>query len=257
MHAILFFTLVLSVNPTEGKPIPSFDGYELNKLKIVAFSKSKKLLKHIYLNSSKNHTFYCGYSFDTYKIINHEICNYSPRIKSNKRSYRVEFEHVVSLHALGKNLKCWKEPVCIKKSGNTYKGRRCCSRISYEFKQMQSDMHNLYPSIGELNGDRSNLKFGIIDGEERKYGQCDFEVKNRIVEPRESIRGDIARSYFYMSQQYKMAISNDYEKMLREWHLSDPPDEWERTRNILIEDIQGNRNLFVDYPELAERVRDF
>jgi endonuclease I len=60
-----------------------------------------------------------------------------------------------------------------------------------------------------------------------------------------------------MSYQYKMAIPDDYEEMLREWHLSDPPDEWERDRNSLIEDVQGNRNPFIDYPEMDERVRDY
>ena len=53
-----------------------------------------------------------------------------------------------------------------------------------------------------------------------------------------------------------MAIPDDSEEMLREWHLSDPPDEWDRDRNSLIEDEQGNRNLFIDYPEIVERVMD-
>ena len=54
-----------------------------------------------------------------------------------------------------------------------------------------------------------------------------------------------------------MEIPDDYEAMLREWHLSDPPDEWERERNSLIEDEQGNRNTFIDYPEMVESVRGF
>jgi deoxyribonuclease I len=122
---------------------------------------------------------------------------------------------------------------------------------------MQSDMHNLFPTVGEVNGDRSNYIFGEIDGEDRKYGECDFEVAERIAEPKKSIRGDIARSYLYMSHQYKMKIPDDYEELLRRWHLSDPPDEWERDRNSLIEDVQGNRNPFIDYPEMVERVRDY
>ena len=102
-------------------------------------------------------------------------------------------------------------------------------------------MHNLFPTVGEVNGDRSNFIFCEIDGEERKYGECDFEIAERI-----------ARSYFYMSHQYKMKIPDDYEEMLREWHLSDPPEEWERDRNSLIEVVQGNRNPFIDYPEMVE-----
>lgn len=70
--------------------------------------------------------------------------------------------------------------------------------------------------------------FGKIDGEEREYGKCDFEVAERIAEPKKSIRGDIARFYFYMSHQYKMKILDDYDKILREYDLFDPPDKWER-----------------------------
>ena len=239
------------------KPLPHFDSVESHKSNSVSFSKSKRTLKSVYLKSNKNHTFYCGCSFDTNKTIDHNSCNYSPRNNSNKRSYRLEFEHVVPAHALGKNLQCWKEPICSKKSGKMYKGRKCCSKVSDEFRQMQSDMHNLFPAVGEVNGDRSNYIFGEINGEDREYGGCDFELENKTVEPKESIRGDIARSYFYMSHQYKMEIPDDYEAMLREWHLSDPPDEWERERNGLIEDEQGNRNTFIDYPEMVESVRGF
>ncbi|MDO6469820.1 endonuclease [Neptunomonas phycophila] len=50
---------------------------------------------------------------------------------------------------------------------------------------MVTDLHNLVPSVGELNGDRSNFRFGMIPNEPRAYGQCDFEVnfKNRRAEP--------------------------------------------------------------------------
>ncbi|MBT6296585.1 MAG: hypothetical protein HOJ14_08490, partial [Nitrospina sp.] len=52
-------------------------------------------------------------------------------------------------------------------------------------------------------------------------------------------------------------IPNDYEEIFREWSLFDPPDEWERDRNSLIEDVQGNKKPFIDYPEMVERVRDY
>ena len=59
-------------------------------------------------------------------------------------------------------------------------------------------MYNLVPAVGEINGDRSNYKFGLIEDEPRVYGTCDFEVdfRNRIAEPPPHVRGDIARIYF-------------------------------------------------------------
>ena len=250
MQTLLIISLILSATTLPSIP-PTIHQELLQQSNSISFSQSKRTPKSIYLKSNKNHTFYCGCSFDSDKQIDHDSCNYSPRIKSNKRSQQLEFEHVVTAHALGKNLQCWKKPICSKKDGRKYKGRKCCSKVSDEFQQMQSDMHNLFPTVGEVNGDRSNFVFGEIDGE------CDFEVAERTAEPKKSIRGDIARSYFYMSHQYKMEIPDDYEELLRGWHLSDPPDEWERDRNSLIEDVQGNRNPFIDYPEMVERVRDY
>jgi len=66
------------------------------------------------------------------------------------------------------------------------------------FRLMGADLYNLYPSIGEVNGDRSNYSMAIIPGEKRKYGQCDVEIKKRKVEPMESVRGNFARTYLYM-----------------------------------------------------------
>ena len=43
------------------------------------------------------------------------------------------------------------------------------------------------------NGDTAS--YGIIEGENRKFGECDVEIKGRKVEPKEEIRGEIARTF--------------------------------------------------------------
>ena len=89
---------------------------------------------------------------------------------------------------------------------------------------------NLYPAIGELNGDRSNYPFGNIEGEERKYGKCDFERLNRVVEPMPLIRGDIARKYFYVEKKWNMALTFEERYLFTEWNKNDPIDENEIKR---------------------------
>ena len=112
---------------------------------------------------------------------------------------------------------------------------------------MEADMYNLFPAIGEVNGLRSNYPMTIIEGEEREFGKCDVEIKRRRVEPREEVRGEIARTQTYMDSVYpgKGIISKKNRSMFEEWNRSDPVEEWECERAKKIEKIQGNRNEVV------------
>ena len=87
----------------------------------------------------------------------------------------------------------------------------------------------------------------IINGEKREFGKCDVEIKNKKVEPKESIRGEIARTYLYMDSVYpgRGIISNKNRKLFDAWNQSDPVDEWECERAKRIEKIQGNVNEVV------------
>ena len=67
---------------------------------------------------------------------------------------------------------------------------------------MYADIYNLFPTIGEVNKNRKNFGMSIIKGEKMEFGKCDFEIENNKVEPREEIRGIIARTYFYMDFAY-------------------------------------------------------
>jgi deoxyribonuclease-1 len=128
--------------------------------------------------------------------------------------------------------------------------RRECRRYSKQFNHIEADLHNLFPSRTDVNDDRGSFPFGMVKGEARRYGQCDFEVhfKQRKVEPRPAVRGDIARAMFYMADSYGFKIFKRQGQMLARWHQEDPPDAADRRRNDTIERLQGNRNLFIDQP---------
>ena len=212
---------------------------------ITSFSKSKKQLAKVYLDNPI--TLYCGCSFEGKKP-NFSSCGYIPK-KNNKRAHRIEWEHVVPAHVFGIFFSEWTvgHPKCVKKNGKKYKGRRCASKVNEEFKRMEADMYNLFPAIGEVNGLRSNYPMTIIKGEDREFGKCDVEIKSQKVEPRDEVRGEIARTYMYMDSVYpgKGIISKNNRSMFGEWNRSDPADEWECERAIRIEKIQGNRNEIV------------
>ncbi|NQU04231.1 MAG: endonuclease [Syntrophaceae bacterium] len=136
------------------------------------------------------------------------------------------------------------------KKGKQFKGRNCARKMVVKFRHMESDMYNLVPAVGEINGLRSNYSFGMIPGEKREFGNCDMEIENRKAEPPPGKRGNIARTYFYMDWAYPGhgIISNKNRKLFQAWDKQDPIDTLECERCKKIEKIQGNENLFVREP---------
>jgi deoxyribonuclease-1 len=162
---------------------------------------------------------------------------------------------VVPAYALGFTRQCWREPICTSSKGKKYKGRQCCEQVDPVFRAMVSDLHNLVPSVGELNGDRSNFTFSILEGEPRRYGACDFEVdtRQRKAEPMPSIRGDIARIYFYMQQSYGLPISDKQRRLFEAWDRDDPLDAWEQQRNARIDTVVARQRAGSTAVQLGAR----
>lgn len=213
----------------------------------ISFSKAKKKLIGYYatLPQQERRSFYCGCALTPYtpegaskskrKLLpNWQSCGFQPR-KNAKRAGRVEWEHIMPAHHFGQHLACWRNG-----------GRKACRKDPL-FKKMEGDMHNLVPAIGEVNGDRSNYKFGIIAGENRVYGRCDAEVnfKQKRFEPTPNSRGDIARAYFYMADKYQVRLSPQQQQLLIAWNNQDPVSPAEIAKNRWIKSVQGNANPFI------------
>ncbi|WP_231893376.1 endonuclease [Rossellomorea aquimaris] len=128
-----------------------------------------------------------------------------------------------------------------------------------------TDLHHIRPTDVTINSSRSNLDFdsGGLPHPEAPltfYDQDSWE-------PRDSIKGDVARMLFYMSVRYEGdneeidlelndIVENNHnpfhgkQSVLLQWHNEDPVDDSERRRNqIIYEQYQGNRNPFIDHPE--------
>ena len=214
-----------------------------------SFSKAKKQMKQVYFDNQ--FTFYCNCIYDYKKekgrekmVVYNDSCGYKPR-KNKKRGETIEWEHIMPAYRFASHLECWNEKICLDKKGKSYKGRKCCEKVDKKFRIMQADMYNLVPSVGELNGDRSNYSYGIIDGEARLYGECDFEVSGKKAEPKEDIRGDIARTYFYMEETYNIELTNEERQLFIMWNKLDNISQWEKVRAKRIKEIQGNENKFI------------
>jgi deoxyribonuclease I len=159
------------------------------------------------------------------------------------RGREINIEHILPMSWAMRKLGC--------------RDRRLCRKKSPLFNQIESDMHNLYPALKKINHARSSYAYAEIDGERRRFAECDFEIDRRKhrVEPRPASRGNIARAMFYMHDRYGINIYKRQGELLKQWHQEDPPDEQERRRNNVIEQIQGSRNKFIDHPELAKELK--
>lgn len=110
-----------------------------------------------------------------------------------------------------------------------------------------SDLHHIRPCKPSLNSSRGNKKFGT-------------STNANYFCPDDSYKGDVARIIFYLMVAYNEADRYSFTSvaqsltMLLDWNELDPVSEGEIVRNDKIEDIQGNRNPFIDYPELADQI---
>ena len=98
---------------------------------------------------------------------------------------------------------------------------------------------------------------------------------NKVFEPIDSFKGDMARSFFYFITRYEddmatwpanttAAQAFDYNtfpsvtipflQMMLRWHHLDPVSTREKTRNNGAYTFQGNRNPYVDHPEYVDSV---
>lgn len=210
-----------------------------------SFEKAKRVLyNEIY--KDHNITFYCGCDYDPKsKIVDWKSCGYVPR-KNAERASRIEAEHVMPAHQFGNFRQCWREPekVC---AGKNMTGRQCCEAKDPVFEIAHNDMHNLFPAVGEVNGDRSNYNWGMVEGNKREYGACPMEVDESIrrAEPPDAVKGNVARVMFYMEDTYGFKLSDQDRKLFSVWSKMDPPDVWEIERNQRIAAVEGKENRFI------------
>ena len=85
----------------------------------------------------------------------------------------MEWEHIVTVEQLIEHRPCFKQKPCTGPDGEAYGGAKCCDESDELYIKMVSDLQNLVPSVGELNGVRANLPFGEVPGERREFGACD------------------------------------------------------------------------------------
>ncbi len=138
----------------------------------------------------------------------------------------------------------------------------------------RSDLHHLFPTLERLNSIRGNKPFANIPDAQTdvwffEARELEFPPPRDIIdnftesdlpawEPREAIKGDLARAQFYVASIYRNQVERNFfegqRQTLCQWHAADPVDTKEMTRNASIKALQGNDNPFILDPSLAARL---
>ena len=149
---------------------------------------------------------------------------------------------------------------------------------------MQSDAHFVLPSDGYVNGQRSDLPFGVVNsatwtstngskrGSNLNSGYS-AGYTGTVFEPIDEFKGDIARALLYFGTRYENQISgwsyvmfnsgtgvnqpvytSTFLNILLTWHLNDPVSAYEIAKNNAVYTFQGNRNPYIDHPEYVCQV---
>jgi len=144
---------------------------------------------------------------------------------------------------------------------------------------MVSDLFNVLPTDGKVNGERSNYPYGevgtptYISGNGSKLGPSSFSDYTGVVfEPVDQYKGDLARTYFYMVVRYaglceswanganvvystdNLGFTTYAMNLFLKWSRQDPVSAKEIVRNNNAYSIQNNRNPFIDNPGLEEYI---
>lgn len=154
-------------------------------------------------------------------------------------------------------------------------------RSAYSSYDANGDLHNLFPSDYDANAAKSNLPLGEVgitrfNNGVSKVGSNTYPkgYRGQVFEPADEYKGDFARVFFYMVTCYEdyafdwkaeattsMLKTEAYPgfqpwalEMLLKWNEQDPVSDKEVARNDKVYEIQGNRNPFVDCPELANHI---
>ncbi|WSA74922.1 endonuclease [Streptomyces sp. NBC_01799] len=133
-----------------------------------------------------------------------------------------------------------------------------------------TDIHHLRPEDVTVNSIRGNKDFD--NGGTAVSGAAGNYTDSDSFEPRDAVKGDVARMILYMAVRYEgddafadlepndqvdngSAPNIGRLSVLKQWSQEDPPDSFEERRNdVIFDQYQHNRNPFIDHPEWVEAI---
>lgn len=137
-----------------------------------------------------------------------------------------------------------------------------------------TDAHHLRAADVSVNSTRSSYDFAEGGDLVPEAPQNSYNKRLQTWEPRDQVKGDVARMMFYMDVRYAGLLSDNTPDLilvdnigtatgsalfgklctLYQWSLTDVVDQAEQARNNKVYEFQGNRNPFIDHPEWIDAI---
>ncbi|STX81694.1 putative endonuclease-1 [Legionella busanensis] len=212
------------------------------------FTQAKKQARIIF--AFQRETLYCRCKFDARLRVDLASCNMQSA-SGIRRAHVVEWEHMMPAENFGNHFACWREPLCIKKNGKRYKGRKCCEKIDKQFRQAEGELYNLWPAVGLVNSARSNFRYSMLENHTSFYG-CPITIdkKSRRVEPADYAKGIVARANLFMAYKYGIELSEAQRNLFIVWDKQFPPSTNEKWWAEAVAKIEGYPNPYITNHEV-------
>ncbi|MBR4657891.1 MAG: endonuclease [Clostridia bacterium] len=131
-----------------------------------------------------------------------------------------------------------------------------------------ADLHHIHPESPSVNSPRGNLLMSWVDTATKELAYNNQGIQSyihsgeRTFEPCDDFKGNTARIYFYVACRWGIPFADSTTppvadttlQTMLEWNLLDPVDAREEARNDYVQSVQGDRNVFVDYPEFGRLI---
>lgn len=212
------------------------------------------------------------------KIItkDHSVVSYDGLISAYEKTDTRPDGYVRDWYSCVTNYRHGKDTGGYRQEGDSYNREHSVPQSWFSKKSpMKSDIVHVVPTDGYVNNRRSSFPFGEVNNVTYSAAQNYCRLgssktagySGTVFEVADEIKGDMARIYFYMATRYKDQCSGwggnifnstgivtwELNQML-EWSRQDPVDAREIARNNAVQEVQKNRNPFVDYPGLEEYI---
>lgn len=207
---------------------------------------------------------------------NHSVVSYDGLISAYELTDTRPDGYVRDWYSCTTNYRHGQDTGGYKKEGDSYNREHSVPQSWFSKRApMKSDIVHVVPTDGYVNNRRSSFPFGEVNNVTYSSNQNYCRLgssktagySGTVFEVADEIKGDMARIYFYMATRYKDQcggwsggiftsdgiVAWELNQML-EWSRQDPVDAREIARNNAVQEVQKNRNPFVDYPGLEEYI---